>query len=272
VRRAAIKHWLCVAPAVAAAVTAIGGVPRVSRSQASSVRPFQSYVCGQEQIQSVGPPTRQAVLSGALACAGSMSIGAVLERGAFVGAIALDETGTVRMTWYSIARAPRHKGHARRAAMLLASGHLAYRGDTYGTVEASLTRAGRRVLDGTTRLARRAIATFSPAGRSAVEVTRRLQLIESIYEQCTRFTSNVLSAEYAWRITQVDGVYCREAHRVLEALFLPGTSWPANGDFLIGRWHCRSAPPPLAGTADVPVRCKDGARLISAGWHIVKEA
>jgi hypothetical protein len=196
----------------------------------------------------------------------------VLERGVFVGAIAFDATGKVRMAVYSTAHAPHSKEHARSLTTLLASGHLAYTSGTSTSVQATLTPAGRRVLAGSTRLALTASATFAPAGKLPINVSRRLLLMEPTYQQCERFTQNVLATEYSWHVTRVVGVSCRTSHRVLEALFVPGTLWPANGAFLIGRWHCRSASPPLFGTADVSVSCADGARLIMAGWHIVKEA
>src|SRR4029077_8249803 len=183
---------------------------------------FRAYVCGQEQLQYLGARDLRAVLGGTLGCAGSASIGAVLERGGFLGAFALDEAGTVGMAWYSTAPVRHPAPGANHSPTVVAAGHLAYGGGTDASVKAKLTRAGRRLLARSRRVALTAVGTFAPVGKPTVRVTAHLHLLEAIYEQCERFTQNVLATEYSWHVTRVVGVSCHEAHRVLEALFVPG--------------------------------------------------
>jgi hypothetical protein len=67
-------------------------------------------------------------------------------------------------------------------------------------------------------------------------------------------------------------VSCPEAHHVLEAMFPRGIARPFDQEFTVGRWHCRTATPPVAGTAEVPASCTRLNSRVSASWRILSEA
>jgi hypothetical protein len=103
-------------------------------------------------------------------------VGALLKHGGFTLAFSSSEPGTLVIQWWQVPPSAHPAKKGKPKPVLVARGEARFAAAGVGKVKVGLTRAGRRLLGGASRLKLTSRARFTPTGQSAMSATGALTL------------------------------------------------------------------------------------------------